>query len=80
MEFQQPDVVQGDDVKSLPAETEGLRAVLPGSGTVVFAGGLTVPAKGVTLWVPRGGQGAKRTEAARKIGQIEVPFVVDLEV
>jgi len=38
---------------------------------------LTSSRKGVTLGVPRGGQGAKRTEAARKIGQIEIPLVVE---
>ena len=63
----------------LPSGDRGVRlnpASLPGPGTVVSAEGLTEMIRSVTLWVPRGGQGAKKTEAARKIGQIEIPLVV----
>jgi len=51
----------------------------PASRLWVSAEGLTLQEKGVTLWVQRGGQGAKRTEAARKIGQIEIPLLVAFE-
>ena len=49
-----------------------------GAGRQGGTEGLTPTIKGVTLWVPRGGQGAKKTEAARKIGQIEIPLAVTL--
>ncbi len=62
-------------MKTHPADTERVRIVLPDSGTMVSAGGLTLLRKGVTLWVPRGGQGAKKIDAALKIGQIEIPLV-----
>ena len=82
MDFQLPYAVQVDGMTRSPSIDRRIRidpAGLPGSGTVVFVGGLTRKRSGVTLWVPRGGQGAKRTEAARKIGQIEFPLVVALD-
>ena len=75
MGFQLSDAREGDVVVSSPSGDRGAIAPLPDSGTVVSADGLTPARKGVTLWVPRGGQGAKKIEAARKIGQIEIPLV-----
>ena len=45
-------------------EGSGHDSMAPG---LWIPGGLTEQVKAVTLWVPREGQEAKRTEAARKV-------------
>jgi len=56
-------------------DTRGQRGT-PGLLDRVSRGGLTQLVKGVTLWVPRGGQEARRTNGERNISQIEIPSLV----